>query len=63
MDPLKSEVTSSLVGLKSSMKTLTGKIEDWILTTQGEEERRVRIRALNTIIGLHGDRLPAHQGA
>jgi signal transduction histidine kinase len=55
------EMTEVLLGLEAAMATLARQIDDWILTMQGEEERRLRIRALNTIIGLYGDRLPARE--
>ncbi len=58
MDERASELTRALAALEGEMKTLASQVDDWILTTKGEEERRVRIRALNTILGLYGNRLP-----
>ncbi len=58
MDSVKSNISSGLFALKSEMGGLVELMENWILSLKGEEERRVRIQGLNTILSRSGAALP-----
>ncbi len=59
LESVKSNLSGSLFSLKAEMGALVELMENWVLTLKGEEERRLRIQGLNTILSRSGAALPA----
>lgn len=59
LESVKSNLSGNLFSLKSEMGALVELMENWVLTLKGEEERRIRIQGLNTILSRSGAALPA----